>query len=79
MVDMSKVAYVRMRGDEWFLKPETAQRLNDVGIIWRDYDCERNTEDNGYPNEGPCYGVSGESESVQETSNAALLDKVEDG
>ena len=79
MVDMSKPAYVRMRGDEWYLRPETAAKLEKDGIISRDYDCEQNTLDNGYPDEGPCYGVNGAPESDEETINATLLDKWEDG
>lgn len=79
MVDMTKTAHVRMRGDSWDLKPATAARLEAQGVISRDYDCEQNTADNGFPDMGPCYGVNGESESVEETNNAALLDKWEDG
>lgn len=79
MPDMTKPAHVRMRGDEWALLPLTAAILEGRGVIVRDPDCEQNTADNGYPDEGPCYAVVGEPESTEETWNAALLDKWEDG
>lgn len=75
-VNMAKNAYVRMRGMEWDLAPETAAHLERSGMIWRDYDCEQNTNDNGFLDEGPCYGVMGEEDSPEEQRNAAMLDEL---
>ena len=77
-VNLEKPALVRMRGDAWELTPKTAAFLEEKRVIVRDHDCELNTADNGYPDEGPCYAVVGEPESTEETWNAALLDKWED-
>lgn len=76
MPNMSKNAFVRMRGEDWDLDPVTAAHLERSGIIARDYDCEQNTIDNGFPDEGPCYGVVGQSESEEEDENAFIVDKV---
>jgi hypothetical protein len=79
VTDMNQPAYVRMRGDEWRLKPLTARLLEEKGVISRDWDCEANTAHNGFPDEGPCYQVVGTGEdSDEERWNAALLDKWED-
>ena len=75
-VNMEKNAYVRMRAAEWVIDPETAAHLERSGVIWRDVDCEQNTNDNGFLDEGPCYGVTGEEDSDEENRNAATLDHV---
>jgi len=74
MTDMTKNAYVKMRGMEWEIEPVVAFDLVRRGMIWRDFDCEQNTADNGFPDEGPCYGVVGEEDSDEELRNAAELD-----
>lgn len=69
-------AYVRMRGEEWDISIEDAATLEAQGAIWRDYDCEQNTIDNGVLDAGPCYGVTGESESPEERRNADKVERV---
>lgn len=68
------LAHVRMRDEAWDLTLRVAKALESQGVIWRDHDCDQNTKDNGYLNAGPCYGVSGESESLEEKVNADILD-----
>jgi len=75
-VNMGKNAYVRMRGESWDVDPVTAGHLERNGIIWRDYDCEQSAVDNGYLDEGPCYGVTGESESEEEARNVRVVERV---
>ena len=79
MADLVKPATVRMRGDEWTLSAETAAFLEKRGVIWRDHDCEQNTADNGFPDAGPCYGVAGREDSLEETWNIGVLDRWADG
>ena len=76
MPNMDKNAYVRCRGDEWFLQPLVAAELESQGRIWRDYDCEQNTVDNGFPDEGPCYGVTGDEDSAEELFTISILNEV---
>lgn len=63
---------VRMRGQDWAVKPETADRLEAQGVIWRDHDCEERLD------EGRCFGVVGESEGNEEAANARLVELAED-
>jgi hypothetical protein len=69
-------AYVRMRAADWTILLVDAEELERKGAISRDYDCEQNTRDNGFPDEGPCYGVNGEEDSDEEMYTAATLDKM---
>ncbi len=70
----TKTAFVRMRGEEWDISLAAAEALEAEGRIWRDYDCDQNTIDNGYPDLGPAYGVTGDEDSIEERQTARLLD-----
>lgn len=72
--DMSLPAFIRLRGEEWSMPTQTAEWLADpsMGVLFRDYDCEQNTIENGELL-GPCYGIVGESESAEEDANRVLV------
>ncbi len=71
---MSDLAHVRLRGEGWDIPVDVAARLEAEGVIWHDYDCDQNTIDNGFLNEGPCYGIFGEEDSAEENRNLAIVE-----